>query len=1122
MKKIFTILFAAVLCLGTVIAQVELAGSGGAQSVAYSPNGGGEAYMSIGNYIYKSTDGGDTWGTTPFYTHPTGGIITKIDFLPGSAYYIYFSVMNVGNPDNGGLFKMDVADTDDLTTMHTGTVVSNFDIIPGTANFLISDIVNGQNYLHDGMLTPVLTGVKVKSMLYRYGGGWTPDYFYGATDDGMWYEAFQYGQSYGIAKDMDMADVPYTNLKGYMADDGWGGTYLKSFHAAKDAGANPGKLYVYDEMLYWPPQAELTSITWTGTSTDDYPRVIDIHENGDTIYVGEYNEAAVSMDGGSTWTNLVFSGAENTVLDITYSPDDAGIVLLACANGMLISNDTLKTYVAASSLPTPTTFENLGFYVESGSTDDLNVNIADGDGISTVTVDGTVGDNFDISTAGVLSVKSGVTLSTATLTGTITVTDDKSEVTTADVTVVVMDAEDATYTNNLFLVREKTIEDFPLVTGIADANMIVGVAFDPAGDLDEFFLIDKEGIITFDESKSIEWDFTHNITGDTLKGDVIVTDILGDETIISVTVVVDALPVFGLADWSGKVTMETYTDVNDTFMLEISDANGLAMVELGGMLGELYNTDSVGTLTLKDGVTLEPGKVNGFVKVTDSLDRVYFYADNISLIVHAPKVYEQISMSNTVFYTRFYWMSWMSEGKYNDVYGLKPNVPDMIKSARLLTDDNHLDTVNINNYYAAAVNWSGTDINLTSTMQFDTTGTGIVLADTLWGVLEIVDQADDTTSWNITMLIHNNVGSLSNLNTVVFADDTAGTVNLYPYDSDGIDTLELAGDVTNFFTVDAAGMLTQIQGTNLGENDQLNITGSVTLFDALGEEITKNIEFVVDHPYNVPDTVVAYVVADKAGKYTFEYPVSDKNGFASVKYYAYGEKNADNYSFFYLKDDTSFIIEYYEEYALTDGDSIFATYQFADNAGYGVKNMVFTVHTVEEMLLTDLEESADENTTPEYQLVITPAEAISELALTGEVAEYFEVSETGFMTMKAGAELDFETDSEITGTYTVVDTRTGLTYEANIIITLNDLASVGSTTLNGMKIYPNPATDILNINNVAGSEIKVYNTLGALVDSFFAESEAVVYNVSHLNEGLYIISVIRENTNRSIRVSVVK
>lgn len=37
----------------------------GAQSVAFSPNGGGEAFMSIGNYIYKSTNGGDNWGVTP-------------------------------------------------------------------------------------------------------------------------------------------------------------------------------------------------------------------------------------------------------------------------------------------------------------------------------------------------------------------------------------------------------------------------------------------------------------------------------------------------------------------------------------------------------------------------------------------------------------------------------------------------------------------------------------------------------------------------------------------------------------------------------------------------------------------------------------------------------------------------------------------------------------------------------------------------------------------------------------------------------------------------------------------------------------------------------------------------
>ena len=57
---------------------------------------------------------------------------------------------------------------------------------------------------------------------------------------------------------------------------------------------------------------------------------------------------------------------------------------------------------------------------------------------------------------------------------------------------------------------------------------------------------------------------------------------------------------------------------------------------------------------------------------------------------------------------------------------------------------------------------------------------------------------------------------------------------------------------------------------------------------------------------------------------------------------------------------------------------------------------------------------------------------------------------------------------------------------------------------NEISVFPNPADDFIEINNVkVGSEINIYNLRGVLIESFIYEKSK--YNLTHLKSGFYLM-----------------
>ncbi len=91
--------------------------------------------------------------------------------------------------------------------------------------------------------------------------------------------------------------------------------------------------------------------------------------------------------------------------------------------------------------------------------------------------------------------------------------------------------------------------------------------------------------------------------------------------------------------------------------------------------------------------------------------------------------------------------------------------------------------------------------------------------------------------------------------------------------------------------------------------------------------------------------------------------------------------------------------------------------------------------------------------------------------------------------------------------------------ESIALITVQDL-SVTEAHETNIAIYPNPAKDfvkLLSANNHI-SVLKIYNTLGMLIDELKVNSNEVEINISNYNSGIYFIEAISEKGNNIIKI----
>ncbi|HPG74262.1 MAG TPA: T9SS type A sorting domain-containing protein, partial [Bacteroidales bacterium] len=82
----------------------------------------------------------------------------------------------------------------------------------------------------------------------------------------------------------------------------------------------------------------------------------------------------------------------------------------------------------------------------------------------------------------------------------------------------------------------------------------------------------------------------------------------------------------------------------------------------------------------------------------------------------------------------------------------------------------------------------------------------------------------------------------------------------------------------------------------------------------------------------------------------------------------------------------------------------------------------------------------------------------------------------------------------------------------------------GNTTIvsEDISVYPNPANDIVNLNNVEGANIQVVDITGKVLVNMNAAQNSVAVDMSAFAQGTYIIRILNENGLTVKKVNLVK
>jgi hypothetical protein len=83
-------------------------------------------------------------------------------------------------------------------------------------------------------------------------------------------------------------------------------------------------------------------------------------------------------------------------------------------------------------------------------------------------------------------------------------------------------------------------------------------------------------------------------------------------------------------------------------------------------------------------------------------------------------------------------------------------------------------------------------------------------------------------------------------------------------------------------------------------------------------------------------------------------------------------------------------------------------------------------------------------------------------------------------------------------------------------------AGVNEITENETIIYPNPAKDVLKIDNVNNADIYIYNTIGQMVKRFSNVVGNTEINISDLNNGMYIVRIQKEKSIQTKKIQIIK
>ncbi|HTF02679.1 MAG TPA: T9SS type A sorting domain-containing protein, partial [Bacteroidia bacterium] len=106
-------------------------------------------------------------------------------------------------------------------------------------------------------------------------------------------------------------------------------------------------------------------------------------------------------------------------------------------------------------------------------------------------------------------------------------------------------------------------------------------------------------------------------------------------------------------------------------------------------------------------------------------------------------------------------------------------------------------------------------------------------------------------------------------------------------------------------------------------------------------------------------------------------------------------------------------------------------------------------------------------------------------------------------------------------TYTYVDQTTGCVNSATQTISVNACVGIAEQSADGIRVYPNPTSGILNVETSATeSTIEVYNAVGELVESQQVNNGSAKVDLSTRENGIYFVRISTADSTRIEKIIV--
>lgn len=116
---------------------------------------------------------------------------------------------------------------------------------------------------------------------------------------------------------------------------------------------------------------------------------------------------------------------------------------------------------------------------------------------------------------------------------------------------------------------------------------------------------------------------------------------------------------------------------------------------------------------------------------------------------------------------------------------------------------------------------------------------------------------------------------------------------------------------------------------------------------------------------------------------------------------------------------------------------------------------------------------------------------------------------------------DVTSDNATERTTTIVVTaENGDTQEYKVVFAVKKITDVEVDALNSVVVYPNPATDFVQIANAEGFRITIMNSTGNVVEQNVVNSDNYTVDVSNLTRGIYLIKLVNGESVRTIKITV--